>query len=228
MTDQILVELQDYLGSDKSIADAAWTSSTEFIDKQAKTDADVSRIVNMLADAKHSVPFESVVFRFWIRLPIALDRQHMTHRIASHSGMSGRYRTMPSDYLHVPTDVDNIAKKAGYITYSDDYNTLCTNSNEWYTLSMYNLKKNRDDGVITNDEYKRIREFSRGVLPQHNMTERVTVINLRSFANYYKLRSKSDAQPEIQTIATKMFNAILENNVCPIAMDSLSRNGWII
>lgn len=71
---QIIVELQDWMGSDAAIADAAWTSSTEYAKKQKKTPEDVERIVHMLADSKHSVPFESVVLRFWIKHPIAIDR----------------------------------------------------------------------------------------------------------------------------------------------------------
>tara|TARA_R110002074_G_scaffold402324_1_gene607141 strand:- start:194019 stop:194717 length:699 start_codon:yes stop_codon:yes gene_type:complete len=226
---EIQVELQEFMGSDRAIADAAWTSSSELITKQAKTVEDVSKIVHMLADLKHSVPFESVVFRFWIKLPIALDRQHMTHRIASHSGMSGRYRTMPSTFLSMPDDVSSILDKvhnSGLL--QNEYSELCTKANNWYQSTMANTKSARDNGKIDNAQYKRAREFLRGVLPQHNMTERVTVMNLRSFSNYYKLRAKADAQPEIQFIARKMFQCIVEKDVCPIAFESLDKNDWII
>jgi thymidylate synthase ThyX len=60
------------------------------------------------------------------------------------------------------------------------------------------------------------------------MTERVTVMNLRSFSNYYKLRSKSDAQPEIRQIAELMLESIIEKNICPIAIKALSDNNWSI
>lgn len=227
---QIQVELQEWLGSDSSIAHAAWTSSTDLAGKELKTEEDISRVVNMLADLKHSVPFESVVFRFWIRTPVAIDRQHMTHRIASHSGMSGRYRTMPSEYLTLPEDVININRK--YNQFKDrlgnEYSDICQKANTWYNSECAAAKLAYKSGYISNSEYKRIREFLRGVLPQHNMTERVTIINLRSFANYYRLRSKSDAQPEIQFIAKKMHQCIVEKNVCPIAFDSLERNNWVI
>ena len=99
MSEQIKVELQDSFGSDRSIATAAWTSSLTYQAKQLRTDKEVQRVVTMIANEKHSTHFESVIFRFWMRLPIAVDRQLMTHRMQSPSGMSGRYRTMPSDYL---------------------------------------------------------------------------------------------------------------------------------
>ena len=228
MGEQIQVELQSWMGSDREIAEAAWTSSSDLVKKQARTEEDVARIVNMLADLKHSVPFESVVFRFWIRLPIAIDRQHMTHRIASHSGMSGRYRTMPSDFLAMPDDICDILASCEMEHIEEEYNKLCTAANDWYTANMASFKSLRDDGKLQNQDYKRVREFLRGPLPQHNMTERVTVMNLRSFANYYKLRAKADAQPEIQQIADQMYAAIVKKDVCPIAFDSLAKNNWVI
>lgn len=234
-TGLIEVELQDFMGSDRSIAEAAWTSSTTKENKDLRNVSDVRRVVNMLADLKHSVPFESVVFRFWYRLPIAIDRQHMTHRIGSHSGMSGRYRTMPSEYYAAPEDVLQIVDKIPYqsvlgytTTLVDYYNNVCSESNRYYSKIMADLKTNKENGVITAEEYKRCREFFRGMLPQHNMTERVSIFNLRSFANYYKLRSKSDAQPEIQLIANKMFEQVKSRAVCPIALEALERNNWVI
>lgn len=227
--EQIKVELQDSMGGDRSIAEAAWTSSTTLEGKEKKGEEDVKKLINMLADSKHSVPFESVVFRFWIRLPIQTDRQHMTHRLQSASGLSGRYRTMPSDWLKMPQDVIEILNgPVGLSELQAQYDALCKASNEWYSSCLTMLKAGEKRGDITNAQYKRAREFIRGVLPQNNMTERVTVINLRSFANYYRLRSKSDAQPEIQYIAKEMLRLIEEKNICPVAMEALKRNQFQI
>jgi flavin-dependent thymidylate synthase len=230
---QIKVELQDWMGDDRQIAEAAWTSSFDLQNKETRSYDDVERVINLLASEKHSVPFESVVFRFWIKLPIAIDRQHMTHRIASHSGMSGRYRTMPTEYYAIPDDVQSIIQNklpvkeyTGGLDYI--YNAACINANNYYEQIMTELKKNKSDSLITNDEYKRLREFFRGMLPQHNMTERVTVMNLRSFANYYKLRFKPNAQKEIQYIAEQMYTQIRDMSVCPIAFSALDKNSWNI
>jgi len=227
--DQIKVELQDYMGGDRAIAEAAWTSSKDNQNRTNRPEEDVARVVNMLADYKHSVPFESVIFRFWIRMPIAVDRQFMTHRIGSHSGMSGRYRTMPNDFLEVPQDVfDILVNVPSGDKRIAEYNSLCLASNMWYQEMITKLRKDRDAGYINSDQFKRVREFFRGVLPQHNMTERVTLMNLRSWANFYKLRSKHDAQPEIQVVANLMHEEIVKQNVCPIALEALERNSWSI
>lgn len=224
---QIKVELQESMGSDRSIAEAAWTSSSDFQGKQRKTNEQVENIINMLANDKHATPFESVVFRFWIKMPIAIDRQHMTHRIGSHNGMSGRYRTMPTEFLAIPEDVESILNTVNpQITKA--YEHVCSLANSNYASAMEDLKRAKANNNITNEEYKRAREFIRGMLPQHNMTERVTVFNLRSFANYQKLRNSKHAQPEIQEVARQMLDAVKAANICPIALEALERNGWNI
>jgi flavin-dependent thymidylate synthase len=233
---QIKVELQDSMGGDRSISEAAWTSSLDYQKKQTRTEDDVKRVVNMLADMKHSTPFESVVLRFWISMPIQTDRQHMTHRIGSHSGMSGRYRTMPSEFLEVPSDIMDIQAKIDAATiaphHSDtranEYLDLCKAANDWYNDTIQHYRAIEKAGHITNDEFKRLREFYRGVLPQNNMTERVTIFNLRSFSNYQKLRNSPHAQPEIRQVAQLMLEAVKAANICPIAIEALERNGWSI
>ena len=231
---QIKVELQAVYGGDREIADAAWTSSLTREAKLKRSDIDVKRIVNDLADKKHSVPFESVSFRWHLTIPIAIDRQFMTHRIQSANGMSGRYRRMPSEYLDVPDDVMDIYNKIS----SDEtdqmlesYYAICDRANTFYQNECAAMKAAAEDPLrpmITNDEYKRVREFLRGVLPQHNMTERVSIMNLRSWSNFYKLRSDKHAQPEIQFVAKLMMEAVKESKKIPFALEALERNGWVI
>jgi thymidylate synthase (FAD) len=225
MTDsQIRVQLQDHMGSDRSIAEAAWTSSTTLVGKAKRTDEDVERLVRRLADDRHSTPFESVVLRFWIKMPITSDRQHVTHRIASHNGMSGRYRTMPREWLAVPDDI----KAMGFENISSQYDELCKAANDFYEGTLQILKTAEGLGNLTNDQFKRMREFYRGVLPQNNMTERVTVINLRSWANFQKQRNSPKAQDEIRLVARLMYEEVVKANVCPVALESLEKNGWNI
>jgi flavin-dependent thymidylate synthase len=188
----------------------------------------------MLADLKHSVPFESIVLRFWIKMPIQTDRQFMTHRLQSASGMSGRYRTMPSEYLETNDESDNIINKIQPMGHKDSldifhgYYETCENANSYYNKSLELAKKAEKDGKIDNVEYKRLREFIRGTLPQNNMTERVTVMNLRSFSNFIKLRNSEHAQPEIREVAKKMLQLVKESDTIPVAINALERNNWVI
>ena len=233
----IQVELQEWMGSDRSIAEAAWTSSSTLEAKTKRTDEDVARVVKMLIEQKHASPIESVVLRFWIKMPIAIDRQHMTHRIASHNGMSGRYRTMPSEWFHMADDIRDLSTHAlkSVIGPSDqieklinEYDHHCATANIYYNKIVKIFKEAEIQKSISNKDYKRLREFYRGVLPQHNMTERVTLMNLRSFCNYQKLRNSEHAQVEIKQVAELMLKAVQDANVCPIALSVLKENGWNI
>jgi thymidylate synthase (FAD) len=234
---QIQVELQESLGSDRSIALSAWTSSYDKTKREEKTDEDVEKVVKMMAESGHGTPFESVVFRFWIKLPIFSDRQHMTHRIASHNGMSGRYRTMPDEWYKLPSDVTQIIYKGigGHFDSPesaantlDKYEELCRGAYEFYNSNLNYLKKAEKKRLITNEEYKRVREVLRGVLPISGMTERTTLMNLRSFANYQRLRNSSHAQPEIKRVAELMLEQVKNKNICPIALEALEKQGWRI
>lgn len=227
--EQIKVELQEIMGSDRSIAECAWTSSTTHQAQANKTDEQVSELVKRLANDGHATPFESVVFRFWMRIPIFVDRQHMTHRIASHNGMSGRYRTMPDDWYGIPQDVLDIYTKvhpSEAEIVAIQYNKLSAAAFKFYKDELAAMKGAVSDGFITNEEYKRVREVLRGVCPQAAMTERVTTMNLRSFANYQALRNSEHAQPEIKDVAEKMLAEVKRAGCCPVAIEWLEKNGW--
>lgn len=235
---KIIVELQEHMGSDASIANAAWTSTYDKDRREGKYDdpQKVAEIVPRLIKDGHGTPIESVVFRFWIRMPIYTDRQHMTHRIASHNGLSGRYRTMPDDWYPMPFDVIQIFDKAmgdssaqyasfGHII-SEEFDDLCERANEWYKYKVEYLRKKEKDGVITKAEFKRAREVLRGVLPTAGMVERTTIMNLRSFANYQFQRNSAHAQLEIRTVAKLMLEEVKKANVAPIAIKTLEEMGW--
>ena len=197
---KILVELQESMGSDQSIANAAWTSTYDKDKREDKYDDEekIAKIVERLILDKHGTPIESVILRFWIRMPIFTDRQHMTHRIASHNGLSGRYRTMPLDWYSLPDDVvgifDKICDSGDYGSFMKmEFDEICRIATENYKSQLGILKDAEKNGKISNSEFKRAREVIRGQLPTAGMVERTTIMNLRSFANYQKQRN-SDSE----------------------------------
>jgi flavin-dependent thymidylate synthase len=229
---QIKVELLDFFGTDRSICESAWVSTYDRYKTISKTDTDVEKLIKMLAQNGHGVPFESVILRFLIHMPIATDRQFQTHRLQSSNGASARYRTVTSEYLHMQQDVvdimDRFVDEYSKYNYEDEYNMICEQANWLYKDILKNAKQAETEKKITNKEYKRLREFFRGVLPQHNMTERMSTMNLRSFANFQKLRNSSNAQEEIQEVARLMLEEVKNKNVSPIAISELEKLKWII
>lgn len=233
MHGKILVELQEHMGSDASIANAAWTSTYDKGRREDKyDDADkVASLVPRLIKDGHGTPIESVIFRFWIRHPIFTDRQHMTHRMQSPNGLSGRYRTLPDDWFPMPQDCIDIINKSSPIgnmgeIMASDYDEVCERANRFYKKSLEHLKRNVDEGRITNAEYKRVREILRGVLPTAGMVERTTIMNLRSFANYQRQRNSDHAQAEIRTVAKLMLEEVKKANIAPISIATLEEIGW--
>lgn len=236
---EIKVELQEWMGSDRRIADSAWTSSYTKTGKEKRTDEDVERVITQMATERHGTPFESVVFRFWIKMPTATDRQHMTHRITSQNGMSARYRTMPEEWFGMPQEVIDVLNRFTVLgdipkgapmgeVIKGEYDCVFRVAFDLYKKVLNYLKEMEKVGQVSNAEYKRVREIMRFVIPIGNMTERTTMINLRSFANYQRQRNSDHAQPEIRFIAQEMLHLVSEQNICPIAIRELSRNGWNI
>lgn len=236
---EIKVELLGFFGNDRQIAESAWTSSMTKSKKDGRTDVDVERVIIQMAAEGHGTPFESVIFKFWIKLPTSTDRQHVTHRIASHNGMSARYRTMPEEWFPIPQDVldilnrftvlGDIPKGAPYGEYiKGAYDDIFRQAFDLYKSTLKYLREVEAMGQLTNPEYKRCREILRNMIPVGNMTERTTIMNLRSFANYQRQRNSEHAQKEIREIAQQMLRLVQEANICPIALRELEKNGWRI
>lgn len=233
---KILVELQEYMGSDASIANAAWTSTYDKDRREDKYDdaEKVASIVPRLIKDGHGTPIESVIMRFWIRMPIMTDRQHMTHRIASHNGLSGRYRTLPDDWFSLPKDVCDMYNRLNpnphnaTVSAKINYDSICQQAYSFYNNEILELKRQEKWGKITNAEFKRARECIRGVLPVAGMIERTTIFNLRSFANYQRQRNSDHAQPEIRKVAELMLKEVKDAGLAPIAISTLESIGWRI
>jgi len=228
----IEVELQEHMGSDRSIASAAWTSTYSKNKQSTRSDEDVARVVKLLANEHHGVPFETVIFRFWMKIPIFVDRQLVKHRVASHSGASGRYKTVMDEFLPIPEDVkailDKFSSEYSSVTLGTQLESVMASANAVYKQIVEQGKKAKEANTITNSEYKRMREIVRGILPQANMTETVFTLNLRSFANFQKLRNSEHAQPEIRELAEKMLELVEQANIAPVAIETLKNNGWDI
>lgn len=235
MHGKILVELQESMGSDASIANSAWTSTFNKDRRDEKYDdpEKVAALVPRLIRDGHSTPIESVLFRFWIRMPIFCDRQYVTHRLQSSSGLSGRYRTLPEDWFSLPQDCIDILNSASEngnwgSSVKQDYDQVCERANAFYRCQLELMKSAEKAGRITNAEYKRVRETLRGVLPTAGMVERTSIFNLRSLSNFFKLRLSSHAQPEIREVARQMLQAVKESGVAPLAIATLEEMGWRI
>lgn len=194
----IKVELQEVFGSDRTIAEAAWTSSTNHQKHAARTEYEVRKLTARLAEEGHGTPFEHVVLRYWLKIPVFVSRQLVKHRAGvSWNEMSGRYRTIPGEY-YMPADLDDE---------TNGYYDICEVAVSYYEAQMRLYKEQKQQGKITNEQYKRQREIVRGVLPQSMLTEVSLTINLRALIHMAQLRISGDAQLETCYVVQQMIAA---------------------
>ena len=198
--EQPQVKLLSSWGDDRAVATAAWVSTS--IDESTRTDEQVADLVRRLAEQGHGVPFESVYFRWWIRCPRYVETQIAKHRISSMNGASGRYRKVAPGYQGL--DSATRALLSNIEGAEEAYVKHCEESYLDYNDKMALAKERWGIGSL---EYKRFKEFYRGILPQAQMTELHLTMNLRSFANFYKQRAAPDAQREIQVITHLMMQS---------------------
>ncbi len=144
-----------------------------------------------------------------VRCPLSIAVQILRHRTGSYNMVSGRYKTIFQELMESPEDCFHIALKFGENI--DKYMGVGEGSIARYKQFMRSSKKARDNGVISNDEYKRLREVARFILPEGRMTELYITYYLSDFYdNFLKLRDSEHAQTEHIWIAQEMRRTLEE------------------
>lgn len=152
----------------------------------------------------HDVGEDSLSRATWrIKCPLSIAVQILRHRKGSYNMVSGRYRTIHQELISPAEDCSNIAKKIGM----DLANFLsCVDPVILaYDDAMKKASDGKKTGKISNEEYKRFREFARFVLPEGRLTELYVTYYLDDFFNnYIPLRDSEHAQTEHIQIAQEM------------------------
>ena len=184
---------------DRSIVEAARIS----YDAASTTHTSSDRgLIRYLLRHSHTTPFEMVEFKFAIKMPIFIARQHLRHRTASVNEVSARYSEIKDEFF-VPEELRKQAKvnrqgSEGSIEYGTDKTGAfkCHNdmSHSFYKELM--------------DEWGVCREQARMVLPQSMYTEFIWKIDLHNLLHYLRLRMGQDAQAEIRAYANKIYELV--------------------
>jgi thymidylate synthase ThyX len=121
--------------------------------------------------------------------------------------VSGRYKTIRQELIPPVDDCSEIFSKVKL-----DLNRFLGSVDGvilQYNKAMKMARLGKDQGLITNDEYKRFREFARFILPEGRMTELYITYYLDDFYNnYVPLRDSKHAQTEHIWIAQEMQRAL--------------------
>ncbi len=151
-------------------------------------------IIELITDNDYSSALEHIHFTFDIsEISVALSRELLEHRIASHTARSTRYMEEQGFSYYVPRELEEREGREGEEVRI--YREAMTRADEAYT-------KLRELGVA--------REQARYVLPMALHTHYVVTMNVRSLINFFMLRLCVRASPEIRELAMCMYKICLE------------------
>lgn len=218
------VGLVDVMGNDAAIVQAARTS----YGKGTKSVSEDRGLIRYLMKHFHTSVFEMVEFKFHIKLPIFVMRQHVRHRTANLNEYSGRYSVM-TDEFYIPEPArlqsqSSINKQgsegqlqgAELEIVHDLIKNMSADSYKSY-LALINDPQSEDYWGIDGRQGLS-RELGRIILPQNNYTECYWKIDLKNLLHYIRLRADHHAQWEIQEFAKALGKFVQAQ--CPIAFEA--------
>jgi thymidylate synthase (FAD) len=221
--DHGFVGLVDVMGDDSSIVQAARTS----YGKGTKSVSEDRGLIRYLMKNWHTSVFEMVEFKFHIKLPIFVMRQHVRHRTANLNEYSGRYSVM-TDEFYIPEphrlQSQSVLNKQGsgeplvgqeLHAVQDLIKNISSDNYNAY-LSLMNEPQSNNWGIP--DRQGLSRELSRIILPQNNYTECYWKIDLKNLLHYIRLRADHHAQWEIQEFAKALASFVKQQ--CPMAFEA--------
>jgi flavin-dependent thymidylate synthase len=188
------VELIGHYGTDETIALSAWTSTSRDLTDEKRQR--IPALVQRLWYDGHETPFEKVQLHFLVTCDIASHIHLLKHRISSLNAESARYKELKDDKYYVPEDWNDIK-----FTPFDSWADRLIESTEMNILLYHEAIKELTPILGR----KRAKETARYFLPYNTQITCDVMFNLRSFANFYQLRSSEHAQIEIQEIAKEMM-----------------------
>ena len=200
------VELIGYYGSDEIIACSAWTSTSRDLTEEKKKR--IPELLNKLWKDGHETPFEKGVVHFLVNCDVASHIHLLKHRISSINAESARYKELKEDKFYIPEDWKGITHK------SDNPHL----NHEWvYILEEYTKTGNEFYHKCVADltpelGRKRAKESARYFKMYNSQIQSDVSFNMRSFANFLKLRMNDNAQVEIQEIASKMLDLVRQTD----------------
>ena len=192
--DHGFVALDAALASDLAVVNGARVSFNQESDELTERDAG---LIRFLIRERHGSPFEHGYFRFLVKAPIFVVREHHRHRAGhSYNEWSGRYSKMEPEF-YVPENVRTQVGKPG--AYSFEPVDEATRESTRREL--------REHGERAFQAYERLleqgvaKEVARAVLPLSTYTKYYWSCNPRSLMHFCGLRNHDSAQFEIKQFA---------------------------
>ena len=188
------VSIQDYMGDDCTIVNAARVSFNKHVDTVGEADRG---LIRFLIENRHGTPFEHVTFTFHVHCPIFVAREWQRHRIGSFSEVSGRYSELEPVFW-LPEQLRRQVGKAGAYTFEDITDGFVhAEGRDGISFAYENAWASYQYLI----EMGVAKEVARAVLPVGTFTQFYWSVNLRSLFNFLSLRNAPQAQAEIRELA---------------------------
>ena len=202
------VELLGYYGSDEVIACSAWTSTSRNLTDEKR--GRIHRLIEMLWINGHETPFEKGSVHFLVDTDIASHIHLLKHRISSLNAESARYKELKEDKYFIPEDWTQ--------KWQDTLRDYTDTGNQLYHKCLEELEP-----VLGR---KRAKESARFFKTYNSQIQADIMFNMRSFANFLKLRNSEHAQVEIREIAAKMLELVenIEGNPFKFTLGAFKLN----
>ena len=192
--DHGFVALDGALASDLAVVNGARVSFNQASDELGDKDAG---LIRFLMREKHGSPFEHGYFRFIVKAPLFVVREHHRHRAGhSYNEWSGRYSKIEPEF-YVPENVRTQVGKPGSYSFEPVDAELAETTREElqavYEAAYATYERLVEQGVA--------RELARAALPVGAYTEFYWTVNARALMNFVSLRASENAQREIRRYA---------------------------
>jgi thymidylate synthase (FAD) len=192
--DKGFLALDGALASDLAVVNGARVSFNQESDEMTERDAG---LIRFLMRERHGSPFEHGYFRFLVKAPLFVVREHHRHRAGhSYNEWSGRYSKMDAEF-YVPEFVRTQVGKPGAYSFEpvDEATREATRreieENAKRAFEAY--ERLLEQGVA--------KEIARTVLPLSTYTKYYWSCNPRSLMHFCGLRNHEAAQYEIRQYA---------------------------
>lgn len=192
--DHGFVALDGALASDLAVVNGARVSFNQASEELADRDAG---LIRFLMREGHGSPFEHGYFRFIVKAPLFVVREHHRHRAGhSYNEWSGRYSKMEPEF-YVPEYVRTQVGKPGSYSFEPVEEEIRESTQREIednaTRAFQAYERMLEQGVA--------KEVARAVLPLSTYTKYYWSCNPRSLMHFCSLRNHGAAQYEIQQFA---------------------------
>ena len=216
--DKGFLALDGALASDLAVVNGARVSFNSEAQEMSERD---EGLIRFLVRERHGTPFEHGYFRFLVKAPLFVVREHHRHRAGhSYNEWSGRYSKLEAEY-YVPDFVRTQVGKPGAYTFEpvDDAtrDSVRAAIEEAADAAFASYERMLETGVAT--------EIARTVLPLATSTKYYWSCNPRSLMHFCGLRNHEAAQFEIRQYAAAAEEFLAE--LMPVTHAAFVANGRV-